>query len=141
MAQSVQLPMSTTRQPVVLLVQQRGDGLEMYVEFLRYSGCAAITATNGTDALMLARTADIIITGIRLDGRTDGVELVSYLRADEGTMHKPIIVLTASAWPHVQARAERAGCNVFLPKPCLPDALLREVHRLLPHFALDTAER
>ncbi len=48
---------------------------------------------------------------------------------EDGTMHKPIIVLTACAWR--RKRAEHAGCDVFLSKPCLPDALLREVRWLL----------
>ena len=125
--------MPTTRRPVVLLVQQlRDDGLEMYAEYLRHSGLETITASNVTDALTFAPETDIIVTGIFLDGTVDGVELVSRLRGHDGTMHKPIIVLTACAWRQERERAEHAGCDVFLPKPCLPDALLREVLLRLP---------
>ena len=121
------------RRPVVLLVQPvRDDGLEMYAEYLRYSGLAAIAVSNAKDALTFAPGADIIVTGMVLDGKVGGAELVSRLRGDEGTMHKPIIVLTASAWREERERAEHAGCDVFLSKPCLPDALLREVRLLLP---------
>lgn len=123
----------TTRRPVVLLVQPvRDDGLEMYAEYLRYSGLAAIAVSNVKDALTFAPEADIIVTGIVLDDPVDGVELVSRLRGDESTMHKPIIVLTAWARRRERERAHRAGCDVFLSKPCLPDALLREVRLLLP---------
>ena len=124
---------ATTRRPVVLLVQPvRDDGLEMYAEYLRYSGLAAIAVSNATDALTFAPEADIIVTGMVLDDTVDGIELVSRLRGDDGTMHKPIIVLTACAWRRERERAEQAGCDVFLSKPCLPDALLREVRLLLP---------
>ena len=124
--------MSTTRRPVVLLVQQsHDDGLEMYTEFLRYHGLALMTVSNARDALVLAPQADIMVTGINLDDPMDGVELVSRLRHDDGTMHTPIIVLTACAWSRDRERAEHAGCDVFLPKPCLPNDLLREVRRLL----------
>jgi two-component system cell cycle response regulator DivK len=104
----------------------------MYAEYLRHSGLAAIAASNVEDALTFATEADIIVTGIVLDDTVDGVELVSRLRGDDGTMHKPIIVLTACAWRRQRERAEHAGCDVFLSKPCLPDALLREVRLLLP---------
>ena len=122
-----------TRRPVVLLVQQlRDDGLEMYAEYLRHSGLAAIAVSNAKDALTFAPEADVIVTGIVLDDTVDGVELVSRLRGHDGTMHKPIIILTACAWRWERERAEHAGCDVFLAKPCLPDDLLREVRRLLP---------
>jgi two-component system, cell cycle response regulator DivK len=110
--------MSTTRRPVVLLVQpSRDDGLEMYAEFLRYHGLAVIPVSDTRDALMLAPQADIVVTGITLDDPTDGVDLVSRLRHDDGTRSMPLIVLTACAWPKDRARAEGAGCDVFLPKP------------------------
>ena len=104
----------------------------MYAEFLRYNGLAPMVVSNTRDALKIAPQADIVVTGILLDGPMDGVGLVSRLRHDEGTTQKPIIVLTACAWPSNRQRAERAGCDVFLSKPCLPIDLLREVRRLLP---------
>jgi two-component system cell cycle response regulator DivK len=126
-------PVTNARRPVVLLVQRlRDDGLEMYAEYLRYSGLAAIAASNVSDALSLARRADVIVTGILLDDNVDGVELVSRLRGGDDTMHKPIIVLTACEWHRERERATHAGCDVFLSKPCLPDTLLREVRMLLP---------
>ena len=124
--------MSTTRRPVVLLVQAPcDDSLEMYAEFLRYNGLAVIPVSHPSDALMLAPQADIVVTGIMLHDSMDGVELVSRLRHDDGTRSTPIVVLTACAWPTDRARAEGAGCDVFLPKPCLPNDLLGEVQQLL----------
>ena len=124
--------MPASRRPVVLLVQpSRDDGLEMYTEFLRYHGLAAIPVSDSRDALMLAPQADIVVTGINLDETMDGVELVSRLRHDDCTRSTPIIVLTACAWPTDRERAEGAGCDVFLLKPCLPNVLLREVWQLL----------
>ena len=124
-------PASTTRRPVVLLVQQSPDDGDMYAAFLRYCGLAPIAVSNARDARVLAPHADIIVTGIMLDGPTDGIALVRRLRADACTKHTPIIVLTTCVWPRDRQRAERAGCDVFLPKPCLPNDLLREVRLLL----------
>jgi CheY-like chemotaxis protein len=131
--------MPTSGRPVVLLVQpERDDGLEMYAEYLRHFGLAAIAVSNVKDALTFAPEADIIVTGIILDPHMDGVEFVSRRRGDNGTMHKPIIVLTTCAWAQARERAEHTECDVFLSEPCLPDALLREVRLLLHCLPLCT---
>jgi CheY-like chemotaxis protein len=82
---------STSRRPVVLLVsQRRDDALDMYAEYLRHYGLVPILASNATEARVRARHADIIATGIILDGPEDGIELVGRLRDDEATRHTPI---------------------------------------------------
>ena len=131
---------STSRRPVVLLVQpSRDDSLEMYAEFLRCHGLVVIPVSDARDALMLASQADIVVTGMILDDAMDGVELVSRLRHDDCTRSTPIIVLTACVWPKERARAEGAGCDVFLPKPCLPNDLLGKVQQLLTATRSQTA--
>ena len=126
-------PTSDDSNAHVLLVQSpHDDGLDMYVEFLHYHRLAPMPVTNAHDALDLAPTAAVIVTGILLAGSSmDGIGLIGRLRSDDRTKNTPIIVLTACAWPSDRARAGDAGCDVFLPKPCLPDELLREVRRLL----------
>ena len=131
---------STTRRPVVLLVQvSRDDSLEMYAEFLRYHGLAVIPVTDASAALMPAPQADIVVTGVILDDPMDGLELVSRLRHDDGTRSTRVIVLTACAWPKDRTRAEGAGCDVFLPKPCLPNDLLGDVQQQLTATRSQTA--
>ena len=133
--------LSTTRRPVVLLVQpSRDDSLEMYAEFLRFHGLAVIPVSDARDALVLAPQADIVVTGLILDDPMDGVELVSRLRHDDCTRSTPIVVLTACAWPTDRERAGGAGCDVFLPKPCLPNDLLGAVQQLLTATRSQTAD-
>ena len=112
----------------------------MYSEFLRYHGLAVIPVSDARDALMLAPQANIVVTGIILDEPMDGVELVSRLRHDDCTRATPIVVLTACAWPKDRERAEGAGCDVFLAKPCLPNDLLGEVQQLLTATRSQTAD-
>ena len=133
--------LSTTRRPIVLLVQaSRDNSLDMYAEFLRYHGLAVIPVADAREALMLAPHVDIVVTGIILDDPIDGIELVSRLRYDDCTRSTPIVVLTACAWPKDRERAEAAGCDVFLPKPCLPNDLLGEVQQLLTATRSQTAD-
>ena len=130
------LSIAATRRPLILLVQQsHDDGLEMYTEFLRYHGLTVIPVSNAWDAFRLAPPADIVVTAMQLDDPVDGVQLVSRLRHDDCTKSKPIIVLTACASDKDRERAQGAGCDVFLPKPCLPNDLLGEVRQLLAECA------
>lgn len=77
-----------------------------------------VTEVDSTDdGFLAAPLADLIITGIRMLGSFDGIELVRRLREDEQTKHKPVIVLTVCTLEPDQARAFAVGCNVFLPKP------------------------
>jgi CheY-like chemotaxis protein len=116
----------------ILLVESNDDSRELYAAFLRLqNGVACALAQTADDGLARAAEADVIVTGIRIHGSFDGVELVRRLRAGERTRRKPIIVLTACAGAVDRHRAEHAGCNLFLLKPCLPEELLRELRRLL----------
>jgi len=117
--------------PVVLLVQADADSREMYTEFFRYEGLLPVPVSNARDGLTVARRADIVVTGLLLPGDIDGIEFIARLKRDERTKRIPLIVLTACAWKSDRERAEKAGCDVFLAKPCLPDHLLREVQLLL----------
>ena len=123
--------MPATPAPVVLLVQADADSREMYTEFFRYEGFLPVPVSNARDGLGVARRADVIVTGLLLPGDIDGIEFIARLRRDERTKRIPLIVLTACAWKSDRERAEEAGCDVFLAKPCLPDHLLREVRLLL----------
>ncbi len=117
---------------VVLFVQPERDDREMYAEFFRHQGWRAIAVSAADDALRVAPTADVIITGILLPGQMDGVEFIAQLKSDERTTSIPVIVLTTCAWNAERERAENAGCDLFLVKPCLPADLLSAVRRVLP---------
>lgn len=122
--------MSADPSLTVLLVQPYGDSLDLYSEFLRAQNVSCVPVTNMSDALAAATRADVIVTGILLPGSPDGVELITRLRADPGTARIPIIVLTACAFETQRQRAEAAGCDAFLSKPCLPSELYAEIRRL-----------
>jgi len=129
----------TRESGVLLLVQPCDDGLHMYAEFLSYQGLAVIAVSDPWDALIAAPKADVIVTGILLAGRMDGVELITRLRRDERPDRRPIIVLTACAWGAERERATHAGCDLFLAKPCVPSELLRHVRESLADAALRRA--
>jgi two-component system, cell cycle response regulator DivK len=117
--------------PTVMLVASLQDDREMYAEYLRASAFTVLEIDHAADALAHAVRADVVVTDVRVDGPSDGLELIRQLRADDDTTHTPILVLTACAFGVDRERAERAGCDAFLPKPCLPHVLLAEIRRVL----------
>jgi DNA-binding response OmpR family regulator len=117
--------------PTVLLVESRRDDRSMYTEYLRLRGFTVLEADTTDEALFHAVQSDVIVTGVRVNGSFDGLELVRKLRADASTQSKPIIVLTAWAFEPSRQLALAAGCDIFLTKPCLPEMLATESRRAL----------
>ena len=109
--------------PVVLLVEDDRDGRLLFVEWLQHSGFVVEQAHNGLQALERAfdLLPDAILTDLNIPG-IDGYELTRRLKTDPRTEHIPILAVTGYApFTNDPARADRAGCDAILPKPCLPD--------------------
>jgi CheY-like chemotaxis protein len=137
---------STSRIPATaptrtLLVDRDADTRQMYGEFLRQSFYEIEEAEDGREALAkaLARLPDVIVTETRLPG-ISGYELCRLLRQDALTRSTPIVVVTGDAFEAAIARAQRAGANAVLVKPCLPERLADEISRVLSN-EVETAER
>ncbi len=117
---------------LILLVDDYQDGREMYADSLRFAGYKTLEASSGVEALQLAidRLPTLILMDLSLPG-IDGWEVTQRLKKDPRTRHIPIVALTAHALQEERERAERAGCDAFVAKPCLPEELLAEVERVL----------
>jgi two-component system cell cycle response regulator DivK len=113
----------------VLLVEFGQDDRAMYEEYLRARGFKPVVTDNGDEALRCAAEADVIVTGVRLSGPLDGIEVVRRLRQNDRTKEKPIIVLTATTFAADRERAVAAGCDAFVLKPCLPDTLVETIQQ------------
>jgi two-component system, cell cycle response regulator DivK len=120
------------RQPLVLVVEDYQDAREMYAAYLTFSGYRVAEATNGEEAIQktLELMPDIILMDLALP-RMDGWEATRRLKLDERTRHIPIVALTGHALAGHAEGARQAGCDAFVTKPCLPDALVAEIQRML----------
>jgi CheY-like chemotaxis protein len=118
--------------PMALLVDRDADTRKMYAEYLKLSSCLIEEAEDGREALAKAISyhPDIIVTETRLPG-ISGFDLCGLLRQDEATRPIPIVVVTGDAFEADVRRAQMAGADAVLIKPCLPDALGVEIARLL----------
>jgi CheY-like chemotaxis protein len=118
--------------PLVLIVEDYDDARHMYVEYLRLSGFRVAEASNGVDALQRAfdLRPDVILMDLALP-RLDGWEATKRLKADTRTREIPIVALTGHALASHVESARQAGCDAFVSKPCLPDALVHQIRRML----------
>ena len=116
---------------VVLLVHTADDSREMYAEYFRHHGLTVRCSSEVVEALSMALEADVIVTELRIPGALQGYDFIHHLRQDEQTRNKPVIVVTSWAWQTERVRAEEAGCDLFLTKPCFPDVLLGHVRKAL----------
>ena len=119
---------------VVLLVDDNDDSLAMYAIGLLAMGFQPITADTGEEALARACECrpDVIVADITLRG-ISGLDLTRLLREDARTRDAGIIVLTGHGAESVKEQADAAGCDRFLMKPCMPDALAGAIRDVINH--------
>ena len=91
-----------------------------------------VIAENGAEALTVSASErpDLILMDLGMPVM-DGWEATRRLKLDERTKHIPIVALTGHALAGHAEGARQAGCDAFVTKPCLPDALVAEIQRML----------
>jgi CheY-like chemotaxis protein len=117
---------------VILLVEDDPSAREGYAEFLEHGGFQVAQAGSAEHAVEITPSVqpDVIVTDIALPGK-DGFALASALRDQPITRTTPILAMTAYWATDVRDRAEQAGITAILLKPCQPEHLIAELHRVL----------
>ena len=70
-----------------------------------------------------------------------GWQATAQIKAAPSTRAIPIVALTGHALAGHAEGAKQAGCDSFVTKPCLPDALVAEIERMLQARPTDHARR
>ena len=99
---------------------------------LERSGYEVVTASDGDEALRLARERlpDLAVLDVMMPG-LDGYEVTRQLRADEATSRIPVILLTARVQEADVAQGFEAGADDYLTKPFSPQELRARVQAIL----------
>lgn len=118
--------------PLVLLVDDVEDNLDVYRQFFVHKGWRTATASSGQDALTQAAAIrpDVVVLDLGMPGM-DGWEVARRLKSDPVTRAIHVIALTGHALDDSRLRALEAGVDEYLTKPCLPADLATAVTKRL----------
>jgi len=128
--------MATKREPgrdrVLLLVEDNLHNRQIFARVLTHFGFVVCEATNGAEALEVAREKkpDLILMDLSLPVM-DGWEATRRIKDDPQLSSIPIVALTAHAMADDERRAAEAGCDHYLAKPISPKKVVAEVARIL----------
>jgi CheY-like chemotaxis protein len=119
-------------EPLALIADRDTDTRALYRHALNGNGWQVAEADDGRDALAkaLSHPPRLLLTETRLSF-INGYELCELLRSDPATRDVAIVVVTGDAQHSHIARAQSAGADAVLIKPCLPERVVREAERLL----------
>jgi two-component system, cell cycle response regulator DivK len=109
---------TTKAPPTVLLVEDYEDNRVMMKQLLEMSGYRVFEATNGDQAIKMARIEipDLILMDLSLP-RVDGLSATRQIRAVPYLKHIPIIAVSAHDSADFHAEALASGCNEYVTKP------------------------
>ena len=116
-----------------MLVEDDRDGRQLYAEWLTQAGFRVDQAHNGLQALERAfeRVPQVVVADLNIPG-IDGFELTRRLKQDARTRHVGVLAITGyAAFTADPGRAQRAGCDVVLEKPCTAEDLEAAVRQLI----------
>jgi len=105
----------------------------MCAAWLEHAGYQVVEAHNGLQALerALEIAPDIVVTDLHIPG-IDGYELTRRLKSDPRTEEIPILAVTGYVpFTLDPGRADRAGCDATLSKPCSLEELEHAIRALI----------
>jgi CheY-like chemotaxis protein len=122
-------PESVT-EPLVLVVDDSEDNLQLLVQLLELMQYSCVTATNGQTTIEKAKSyqPNLILLDIMLPD-ISGVEVVHHLKQEPQTEQIPIVAVTAMARSEDRESFLAAGCVECVTKPYDIDALEALIRR------------
>ena len=118
--------------PLCVLVDDHDDTREGFAEYLHVNGFDVLSADGAEEfeRLVESATPDAIVLDLQLP-QVNGWELAARIRVNPRLREVPLIAFSACVMPSERERANQAGFDLFLGKPCDPETILSELRRLL----------
>jgi DNA-binding NtrC family response regulator len=123
----------------ILLVDDEPANVDILRQVLDGRGYRLLVATNGEDALKVARRARpaLVLLDVMMSG-LDGYETCRQLKADPETASAAVIFLSALSEAREKVRGLEAGAVDFVSKPFQPEEVVARVHAHLTVQRLQT---
>ena len=116
----------------ILVVDDEPDIVALVAYHLAKTNYRVSTASNGTDALSIARQErpSLLVLDLMLPGMS-GFDVLQHIRADENTKHIAVLMLTARKEEQDRIRGLSLGADDYLTKPFSPQELVLRVGAIL----------
>ncbi len=116
----------------ILVVEDEETLLELESILLTVKGYEVEGVMDGQAALeaVAVMKPDLVLLDIMLP-KIDGFEVCRRVKANEGTQHIPVIMLTGKKDKEAFAMGEEAGADWFLTKPFKSAMLIESINRFL----------
>jgi two-component system alkaline phosphatase synthesis response regulator PhoP len=126
------LPSTLRDRPLILIVDDEEDILDLVKYNLKKENYDTVEATNGRQALELARETqpDLIILDIMMP-EMDGLATAEAIRKDANLRTTPILMLTAKESEADHVGGLESGADIYLTKPISIPILKSQVKALL----------
>lgn len=133
-SQGAKLPAEEKQKPLVLIVDDSASIRRHHVKLIENYGCQAITANDGSEALVLLLSGkwepDLILSDVEMPNM-DGWELLEYVKTDNNFGHIPVVLVTSlDAEEHVM-RAAELGATDYRIKPLKPEDVMSVIESIL----------
>lgn len=131
-------PAHGSRVTRILVADDKASSRELVRTVLEHCGYQVIEASNGAEAVEIARASEpqLILLDLLMPA-LDGFGVVQKLRSDHRFALTPIVALTASAMHGDREKALAAGFSGYITKPIRLTSLREEVERLLNPLSTD----
>jgi putative two-component system response regulator len=118
--------------PVILIVDDQPQNIELLEAYLFPENYEIVTATNGEEALgkLSENKIDLILLDVMMPGM-DGFKVTRRVREDTAHRLLPIILVTALRETDDRVKGIEAGCDDFISKPVDKMELLARVRSLI----------
>ncbi len=119
----------------ILIAEDERDIRDLITFTLQFSGYEVVAASNGEEALSLARqeNPDLILMDVRMP-RMTGYEACAAMKADPKLMDVPVIFLSAKGQDAEIQTGLQAGAVEYLLKPFAPDQLTQRIQIVLQKY-------
>ncbi len=123
----------TDSSSTVLVVDDDSEIRQAVMDVLRRAGYRVAEASDGRNAVQraLELKPDLVFLDMAMPGGMDGADVAAELRRREEVRQTPLVALSAGRTPEDRERALRAGCNLYLTKPCAPSRIREVVQTML----------
>jgi DNA-binding response OmpR family regulator len=116
----------------ILIAEDERDIRDLITFTLQFAGYDVIAASNGEEALKLARETipDLVLMDVRMP-RMTGYEACAAMKADPNLVDVPVIFLSAKGQDSEVQSGLQAGAIEYLLKPFAPAELTRRIQDVL----------